>query len=455
MKQTTANSELEVVYRPAPSAQEPAHESREEATVGRLRLLWDKRTLLVRATALGFALAAVLAFILPKRYESTTQLMPPDDQSSRTMAMAAALGGRMPGGLGMLAGDVLGLKSSGDLFVGILRSRTIQDDLITKFDLRKVYSTKRWDSARKRLAASTVIAEDRKTGIIFIGVTDQSPDRAAQLAHEYITELNLVVSQQSTSSAHRERVFLEERLQQVKQDLESAEKEFSEFASKNTTIDIKEQGIAMVDSAAKLQGELIGAQSELEGLKQIYAEGNVRVRALRARIAELNSQLQKLGGQSDGQSTPADGHAALYPSIRKLPLLGVPYADLYRRTKVQESVYETLTQEYELAKVAEAREIPSVKVLDAPDVPEEKVFPPRRLIAILGALLAFLGCSAWILGKSRWDTINPESPSKLLAQDVFQTMGSYVPWGPNGATGGGLTRLVHRFRRNGTAKGTE
>jgi uncharacterized protein involved in exopolysaccharide biosynthesis len=455
MKQTTANSELEVVYRPAPSAQEALESTREDAVIRRLRLLWDRRTLLVRATALGFALAAAIAFILPKRYESTTQLMPPDDQSSRTMAMAAALGGRMPGGLGALAGDVLGLKSSGDLFIGILRSRTVQDDLITKFDLKKVYSTKRWDSARKRLAASTVIAEDRKTGIIFIGVTDQSPERAAQLAHEYITELNLVVSQQSTSSAHRERVFLEERLQQVKQDLETAEKEFSEFASKNTTIDIKEQGIAMVDSAAKLQGELIVAQSELEGLKQIYAEGNVRVRALRARIAELNSQLQKLGGQSDGQSTAADGHGALYPSIRKLPLLGVPYADLYRRTKVQESVYETLTQEYELAKVAEARELPSVKVLDPPDVPEEKTFPPRRLIAILGAILAFLGCSAWILGKARWDAVNPESKSKVLALDVFQTVGSYVPWGSNRASGAGFTRLVHRFRRNGTARGTE
>jgi len=316
--------------------------------------------------------------------------------------------GECPAGLGALAGDLLGLKSSGDLFVGILRSRTVQDDLINKFDLRTVYSSSHWKSVRKTLAANTVIAEDRKTGIIFISVTDGSPDRAAQMAREYVTELNSVVNQLSTSSAHRERVFLEERLQQVKQDLDSAEKEFGDFASKNTAIDIKEQGKAMVDSAAKLQGEVIATQSELEGLKKIYTEGNVRIRALRAKIAELNSQLQKLGGEPGVQTgSEAPANSTLYPSIRKLPLLGIPYADFYRRTKVQEAVFETLTQEYELAKVAEAREIPPVKVLDPPEVPEERVFPPRKLIAALGAIFALIVGAAWVLARARWRVASP------------------------------------------------
>jgi len=98
----------------------------------------------------------------------------------------------------------------------------------------------------------------------------------------------------------------------------------------------------MVEAAATLQGELIASESEFEGLKQIYTDNNVRVRSIRARIEELKRQLEKIGGKGENTSAPAEGQEeALYPSIRRLPLLGVPYADLYRRTRVQEAVFES------------------------------------------------------------------------------------------------------------------
>ena len=152
---------------------------------------------------------------------------------------------------------------------------------------------------------------------------------------EYVEELNRVVTELNTSSAHRERVFLEGRLAEVQQDLESAEKGFSEFASKNTAIDIQAQGKAMIESAATLEGQMVAAQTELEGLKQIYAGDNVRVRTIQARVDELERQLQKLGGKSvtasasDGLHAPSPNDPSMYPSIRELPLLGVSYADLF------------------------------------------------------------------------------------------------------------------------------
>ncbi len=221
-------------------------------SVARLRLLWERRRFLFRAAAGGLLAATLLAFLIPKRYESTTRLMPPDDQQGSGMALMAALSGKMTGGLGGLAGDVLGLKSSGALFVGILRSRTVEDELIQKFDLRKVYWQRGWDGTRRILDSNTAISEDRKSGLITITVTDRNPQRAAAMAEEYVAELNLVVSELNTSSAHRERVFLEERLAQVKEDLAAAEKAFSQFASKNGTIDIKEQGKAMVGAGREL-----------------------------------------------------------------------------------------------------------------------------------------------------------------------------------------------------------
>lgn len=428
MKQTSIDTDLEVLYPAGIKNEAKQQTSLKRALILRLRLLWANRLFLLKVSVIGLAAATLLAFLLPKRYEASTLLMPPDDESSKTMAMAAALGGRLSGSLSSVAGDVLGIKNSGDLFIGILRSRTIQNALVEQFNLKEVYSVRKMDAARRKLAQNSMIVQDHKTGIIYIGVVDRSPDRAARLAQAYVTELNKVVSQLSTSSARRERDFLEGRLVEVKSDLESAEKEFSDFSSKNTALDIKEQGRAMVDSAARLQGQMMAAQSELEGLKQVYAETNVRVRSLRARIAELNAQLQKLGGQTgNGLAESQDG--SMYPTIRKLPLLGVPYEDLYRKMKVQEAVFETLTQEYELSKVAEAKETPSVKVLDPAELPEEKMFPPRLLIMCTGLLMALLAGGIWVLGKAGWEKISADDPAKILAQDVFRGVSSYIPVG--------------------------
>jgi capsule polysaccharide export protein KpsE/RkpR len=406
----------------------PAERAAHESMTARLRLLWERRRFLFKVFVWSFALSLLIAFLWPKRYESTARLMPPDNQPTSSMAMLAALGNRAGGNMGALAGDLLGFKSSGALFTGILESRTAQDDLINRFDLKKVYSVRLLNDARSRLASSTSISEDRKSGIITITVTDKDPQRAAAMTQEYVAELNLIVNQLNTSAAHRERVFLEERLNQVKEDLESAEKNLGQFASKNTAIDIKEQGKAMVEAAATLKGQLIAVHSELEGLKQIYADNNVRIRTVRARVAELQHQLDKLGGKGEGsqQSTAADD--SLYPSIRKLPLLGVSYADLFRRAKVQEAVFEALTQEYELAKVQEAKETPSVKVLDPPSIPETKSFPPRRKVILVGTALAMLLAIFWILGEALWNEIDPEDPRKALALEVYRTAKAYVPW---------------------------
>jgi len=409
------------------------HDSRARG-IANIRLLWESRRFLARVSAAGFVFSVALALLIPKRYESITRLMPPDNQpATGGLAMAAAAlsgGGTALGGLGGMASQLMGLKSNSDLLVGVLASRTVQDALIQKFDLRKVYKVRRVEDARRRLASLTDITVDRKSQIIAIKVSDTGPERAAAIAQAYTQELNRTLADVSTSAARRERIFLEGRLQAVNRDLEASEKEFGQFASKNTAIDIKEQGKAMVEAAATLQGQLIAAQSELEGLRQIYADGNVRVRSAEARVAELKDQLKKVGGSdasaSQDNATPSD---SIYPSIKKLPLLGVPYADLYRKTKVEEAVFETLTQEYELAKVQEAKEIPTAKVLDPPNLPERKSFPPRSLIVLLGSVLAFACGVTWLFAERMWQQTDPSDPAKALAQEVFVSMKAALPWG--------------------------
>jgi capsule polysaccharide export protein KpsE/RkpR len=425
------------VRHPAPELPEDAFRSAGEleGTIGGgergvayMRLLWDHRRLLARVALYGFLASALLTFLIPNRYQSTARLMPPDSNQSGGLAMAAAALSGGAGGLGSMASEMLGLKSNSDIFVGILASRTVQDKLIQEFDLKKLYGARRMEDARLQLAEHTGLAIDRKSQIITISVTDHDPKRAAAMGEAYVAELNRLVTELSTSSARRERIFLEARLNSVSLDLESAEKDLSQFSSKNAAIDIKEQGKAMVEAAALLQGQYIAAQSELEGLKQIYSDNNVRVRAVQARIGELKHQLDKLGGKgesvTDVSGQPSD---SLYPSLRKLPLLGVTYADLYRRAKIQEVVLETLTKEYEMAKVQEAKEIPTVKVLDAANTPDKKSFPPRLLIIFICTASAFVAAACWIFAKTAWDETNPNDARKVFVQEVFTTMLARLP----------------------------
>jgi len=426
-------------------------EAQPSQIIPRLELLWENRRLLFRAMVVSIVVAAVIAFLIPKRYESTTRLMPPDSDSGGSMAMLATLAGKA-GGLGTMAGDLLGVKNSSDLFIGVLKSRSVQDEVIHKFDLGKVYGISRLDDIHEVLASNAGISLDRKSGIISITVTDHDPHRAAEMAGYFVVALNKVINEVSTSSARRERVFLEDRLEAVKKDLQASEREFSEFSSKTGAIDVKEQGKAILTAAATLQGELIAAESQLEGLRQIYADNNVRVRSLKARVAELQAQLEKFGGKQQvaGEATHQNDDS-LYPSIRKLPLLGVTYADLYRRTKIQEVVFETLTQEYEMAKVAEAKEIPSVKVLDVANVPQKKSFPPRLLIIFLGMSCALLATGTWVIGKASWDQINPDARGKKLLTQIFSTANSRMPWAePNGSRFQAATHKVWmRYYGNG------
>ena len=320
--------------------------------IARARLLWESRRTLAKALVCSAVLCAGATLLLPKSYEATAKLMPPESSSGSGAALMAALASRGGGMLGGLAGDVLGARGNGAVLVEILESRTVADRLIDEFDLSKDYRTTKIEYTRKMLELHTKIIEDRKSGVITITVTNGNPHKVAAMAEAYVEELDRLVAQVSTSSARRERIFLEERLKTVKSDLDDAANKFSEFASKNTAIDIPAQGKAMVEAAAVLQGQLIAAEAEASGLEKIYTVNNVRVKALQARIGELREQLQKLGGSSSPTEVRDDN--SLYPSIRKLPLLGVTYADLYRRTKIEETVYELLTQQYELAKVQEA-----------------------------------------------------------------------------------------------------
>ncbi len=400
-------------------------------------VLWDHRRILARVAAIALIVSLVIAFVLPKQYESTARIMPPDSSGGGS-AIFAALAGRVLGGgssgLSSLAGSLLGARNTSALFVDLLRSGTITGHLIDRFQLQHVYHKRYRVDTAKRLARRTSISDDKKSGVISITVEDTDPRRARDLAQGYLNELNLLLNRTSTSSAHQERIFIEGRLKGVEAELERAQQELSVFSSTHTTLDIKEQTRAMVDAGAKLQAELIVGQSELDSLRQIYGSSNIRVRAAQARVADLQHELEKMSGSSaplppdsdegSNSSTTSTGsqNGELYPSLRQLPRLAVPFADLYRRVKVEETVFELLTQQYEIARIEEAKDVPVVSVIDAPGIPEKKSWPPRLLLTLLLTALVTAATAAYILARHRWSLVSATDTRKVLAQQIEMTL---------------------------------
>jgi uncharacterized protein involved in exopolysaccharide biosynthesis len=180
----------------------------------------------------------------------------------------------------------------------------------------------------------------------------------------------------------------------------------------------------MVDAAAKLQGQLVAEQAELGSLRQVYGDGNVRVRAAESSVGLLRGELQKLSGTDArlAQGVAATDPNQLSPPLRQLPRLAVPYADLYRRVKVQETVYELLTQEYELARIQEAKDIPAVQVIDAPGIPEKKSFPPRLLVALGLTLVCEVAAAALLLMRKSWNATSEDDARKVLLRDIGRSL---------------------------------
>lgn len=375
----------------SPGANRVAPESR--GTRATLLYVWgllksNRRFMIAFVLTWMIVTTVIVFFLLPKEYESTAQLLPSNAAVTSLLARAAQQ-------MNVPGIDLLGQKDNGAVFIAILRSRNVADDLIRRFDLLKQYHKRYMKDARKRLAKNTEIEQDRKSGVLTLTVTDHDPGRAAQMAAAYIEELNRTSIELNTSAAHRERVFLEGRLQQDKQEIDDSMVALSEYSSKNGTMNLQEESRAMMQGAVSLESELIAAQTQLSGLQQIYSDENIQVKAAKARVDELRRQ-EAIAGEAPNSGTKGSANR-LYPSLRQLPVLGVRYADLEREVRVEEGVYQLLTEQYELAKVEEAKELPVCKVLDAPDIPEKKSWPPRTAFSIVSFLASISAGIGWLI----------------------------------------------------------
>ncbi len=345
-----------------------------------LRVVVRNLPLIVKITTAAVVLSVIYSLTLKNVYTAKATLLPPQKDSG---GGASALLASMGGGLAGLAG---GLGGSADLYLGLLKSRTVTDAVIKRLDLANEFKSKNADATRAALQGLAKF-QAGKDGIITITVDYGDPVKAALLANTFIDELQKKSQQLNLTKASTERSFLEKRLVVVGKELKAAEDEMKSFQEKNKTLKADSQAAAAIEGVARLQAEVATKEVQLAALRNSMTDESAEVRMLLAGITKLRSQLHTMSGSGGGGVIPTVGNA---------PSIGVEYIRRLRELKTQEALFEQLTKQFEMAKISEARDSSSLQVLDEAVAPLYKSKPKRSMIVILSAVTAFF-CSIFLV----------------------------------------------------------
>lgn len=345
------------------SAQDPV-------PAGTITAVIRKRSRFLIANVLVVTLLALaVSLTLPKWYSARAVLLPPTEDDLGTTALSQLF----PRGFGGIR--IPGAPTLGDLFVSVLKSRTVADRLIERFDLVRRYKVRDVEKAVLELE-SHVRFQVGDDGTIAIAVEDQDPKVAAAMANAYVEELDRFNKENRSTSAKRTRAFIESRLDLAKRDLAAAEDRLRDMQQRRRLVaSPAAQGEAEV--GANLMAQKIALEVRLQVLRQSLDDSSEEVRRVRQQLAALDRQ------------------------VSGLPGAGVDVMRLWRDVKVQEQVFELLTAQLEEARIRESRDTPTVQVLDRAAPPIHKSRPKRAWIVLGGLVIGLAGSLAWVLLQER------------------------------------------------------
>ncbi|MGA2653730.1 MAG: GNVR domain-containing protein [Terracidiphilus sp.] len=325
-------------------------------------------------------MAFLIFLCVPNEYTATATMLAPQQQTSLASALLSQAGGS--GLLGSAAAAGLGVKPSGDLYVTLLKSRFVEDDILVKFNLQSVYRSKRFSDARRKLESRSSISTS-KDGVLTISVEDRNPGRAAQIANEYGDRLQLLTSQLAITEAARRRLVFEQQIDKTKTDLAQAEFALNEMQKKSGLLQPDTQARAEINALASLRAQIAASEVEAGVLRSYETSENPDVAHVDEQIAGMRAQLEQFERKQNAGGGDIQVPTAAVPDIE------LEYVRRYREAKLQEALYELLMKQYEAARVDEAREGPLVQVVDRAVAPDKKTFPKLGFISLGGAILGF------------------------------------------------------------------
>jgi tyrosine-protein kinase Etk/Wzc len=350
-------------------------------------LVRGKRTIFA-ASLVALAIAASTAFLLPLRYTSTVSFIPPNLNNNNSIATALAGQLSALGATGLIGSG----KTSGDLYAGVLASRSVVDELIERFDLKHVYRVKKQSQAEKQLASDTAVAVDVKSSIVTVSVTEKSPALARDLGNAYMDALRRTDGRLALGESSQRRLFFGQQLVKEKDDLEDAEVELKKTEEQSGLIAPAGQTESEIKTIAETRGALSAREVQLAALRESGTEQSAAVVRMQSEIADLQGQLARL------QNGSGKGSIAAIPTSR-VPQLQLEYVRKEREVKYHEALFDMLSKQYEAARLDEAHDAPVLQVLDSASYPDTKSSPKRAYIMLGGLVLGFFAGCAWVLAR--------------------------------------------------------
>ncbi len=365
----------------APPESPPQIAPRDEPDVIELLLvLAREKKRILQITLAAAVLATIVSFLMPAMYTATATILPPEQKQSALSMMLGQLGA-----LAKLGGaSDLGLKNPADLFVAMLKSRTIEDDLINRFDLRRVYKVKRYQDARKKLDGRSEISAGDE-GLISVSVTDREPKRAAEIANAYVDELYSLNQKLGITEAAQRRKFYEQQINTEGEELLRAELALKQVQEKTGLVQPDAQGKAIIASVADMRAQVAIREVQLQAMRSYATPNNPELRRAETELAGLRGQLAKLE-----RNPGALGNGNIEIPTRQLPEVESEYVRRLRDLKYHETLYEFLGKQLEAARIDEANDAVTVQVVDKAVEPEKKSSPKRLLIVLGSAIAAFV-----------------------------------------------------------------
>lgn len=417
MATETSVSEIQscsVAARQAPAAATAKEDQEEISFLDLAILLARRRRMIFTLTVCCAILATIVAFVWPKEYTATVVLLPPQQGSSLSTALASQLGSL--GSLAELAGGSLGIKNPNDMYVAMFRSQTVEDGMVKRFGLMREYHERLLSRARKAFEQHVTIDGTGKDGLIHISVKDRNPQRAAQLANGYVDQFRDLSQHLAISEAAQRALFFHQQLEHAKEKLTDSEEALKQMEQTTGVIELGSQARALIESAASLRAQITAKEVQIQALQTFATPENAQLVEARQELESLQNQLGELGGSRQSANS-------LIVPKGKVPQASLEYVRRLRNVKYYETIFEVLARQYELAKLDQAKEGALIQVVDPAIVPDYKSSPHRAVIIIVATFLGFLIGIVVAILQAGWTRMHedPEANAKLsLLREEFR-----------------------------------
>lgn len=335
----------------------------------------EKWTLIV-VTFLAAITGVVVSLVTPATYVSRTSIMPSQQSGGGGGGLASL--GSLAGlaGLGALSNMASGIKSSDEMFIALMRSQSVQSALIEQFKLKERYGARNTEEARQALNLNVVILADKKSGMLFVDAQDKDPEFAAQLANAQVKELNVVLSRLAVTEAQQRRAYYEQQIIKTQAKIPQLELEYKE-AQKSSGLEVA----SLLSEAGTLPGQIAAKELQLQVLSKFATTQNPELKRLAAEISALRTQLAKYE-LSKSESKTSDPSKPVQSTESTKTKFVQKATQAYNTLKIQEALLDGYVKQLELAKVDEAKEGPTVQVVDEAIAPEMRAKPERKKLVI-------------------------------------------------------------------------